>query len=282
MFRHPLYIDELHKFLRVEISRNHLSRLLNNMVREERIFFSHNMYSLENSGQIFLKRLVGADVAAEKMKEARRCARLIAGFPFVKSVCISGSLSKGYADEKSDIDFFIITSGKRLWISRTLLHLFKKFTFLVGKEHSFCMNYFIDESELCLEEQNIFTATELSTLIPAYNSDIYRKLLNQNITWMQEHFPNLQIQNDDVHVAGKRNMLKKSLEWTFNKLWPEHVNGFLMRLTDKLWRYKWERKNYPAEDYDIAMKTKWYVSKQHPLNYQKKVLEFNASQLQLK
>jgi hypothetical protein len=35
------------------------------------------------------------------------------------------------------------------------------------------------------------------------------------------------------------------------------------------------------EDYDLAMKTRWYVSKNHPANYQKKVLrqlklQFNA------
>ncbi|MCD6064284.1 MAG: hypothetical protein K0R82_2195, partial [Flavipsychrobacter sp.] len=60
-----------------------------------------------------------------------------------------------------------------------------------------------------------------------------------------------------------------------------YLNKGLMTITDTWWRYKWQRKNYPMEDYDLAMKTRWYVSKNHPANYQKKVLrqlklQFNA------
>lgn len=276
-FRHPLYAEEIHNFLQMEASMCELQAALSEMVREERIFHANGMYSLENSAQIFLKRRVGSDMAEVKMREARKCAAIIAAFPFVKAVCVSGSLSKGYADEKSDIDFFIITTGKRLWISRTFLHLFKKLTFLVNRQHSFCMNYFIDESRLCLDEKNLFTATELATLVPVYNVDLHRELLNKNKQWIDEFFPNLIIDDKRFNAFNTTPIFRKPLEWLFNKLWPERFNNFLMRLTDRLWRYKWERKNYPMEDYDIAMKTKWYVSKQHPLNYQKRVLEVNDS-----
>lgn len=275
VFRHPLYADEIHSFLQVAASKPELQHTLDEMVREESIFYAHNMYSLENSSQIFLKRLIGADMAAEKMKEARKCAAIIATFPFVKAVCVSGSLSKGYADEQSDIDFFIITAQQRLWISRTLLHMFKKLTFLVNRQHSFCMNYFIDETRLRLEEKNIFTATELATLVPVYNKDMYEVLINQNKDWVAGFFPNMDV-NDNTHIAfHTASFIKKPAEWLLNRLWPERLSMALMQLTDKLWRRKWQRKNYPMEDYDIALKTKWYVSKQHPLNYQKKVLEVN-------
>ena len=116
IFQHPLYIHEIHKFLSIPTSRQELLFTLNDMVRSGKVFSEYGMYSLTNSSQVYLKRLVGAEIAAEKMKDATRSARIIAGFPFVKSVCVSGSLSKGYADENSDIDFFIITSDKRLWI----------------------------------------------------------------------------------------------------------------------------------------------------------------------
>lgn len=275
VFRHPLYLEEIHQFLQVEVSLPELREALNELVREERVFYEQNMYSLENSAQIFLKRKVGADMAAEKMKEARKCAAIIATFPFVRAVFVSGSLSKGYADEKSDIDFFIITSEKRLWICRTLLHLFKKFTFIVNRQHSFCMNYFIDESQLCLEENNIFTATELATLIPVYNQDLHKHLLNRNIEWMSDYFPNIGLNVSEHNSVPTSSKIKTPVEWLLNRTWPERLNLALMQLTDKLWRLKWQRKNYPMEDYDIAMKTKWYVSKQHPLNYQKKVLRLN-------
>lgn len=39
------------------------------------------------------------------MSIAKYRAKFIAKFPFVKAVGISGSLSKGYYDNESDIDF---------------------------------------------------------------------------------------------------------------------------------------------------------------------------------
>ena len=59
-------------------------------------------------------------------QKALTVSRLISKFPYVEGVGISGSLSKGYYDDDGDIDFFIITSPKRLWIARTFLILYKK------------------------------------------------------------------------------------------------------------------------------------------------------------
>ena len=273
MFRHPLYSEEIHKFLRVPISGNELSGLLNVMVANGEIYVLCDLYSLENNHDIFSKRLSGAEQASGRMEEAFKSGKIIATFPFVKCVCISGSLSKGYADKDSDIDFFIVTQHERLWICRTMLHLFKKFTFLVNKQHSFCMNYFIDENKLLLEEQNIFTATELTTLIPVYNIPTYNQLMHENKCWVTEFFKNADIDKDPFEKTTKKPFVKFFTETLFNIFSPERLNMLLMKFTDKLWRHKWEKRNYPMQDYDLAMKTRWYVSKQHPLNFQKKVLK---------
>lgn len=275
MFRHPLYEAEILKFLRCRANACELQQVLKEMVMQGTVYYSHNMYALENTATIFLKRLAGSDYATYKMKEAERSARIIAMFPFVRCVCVSGSLSKGYADENSDIDFFIITAQNRLWICRTLLHLFKKATFLFNKQHSFCMNYFIDESRACLEEQNIFTATEIATLAPMYNKETFVHFLNQNHSWVLQQLPNVTLGVGTRAEKPKKSIIKKTTEWLLNRMMPATLNRALMNLTDRLWQYKWQKKNYPPEDYTLAMKTKWYVSKQHPLNYQKKVLEFN-------
>ncbi len=270
-FRHPLYVEEIHKFLKVETDRESLIECLADNVRNGNIYTHKGMYSLEGSESIFIKRMVGAEVAAEKIKEAKKSASIIANFPFVKGICISGSLSKGYADESSDIDFFVITSAKRLWISRSFLHLFKKFTFLVNRQHFFCMNYFIDEARMCLDEQNIFTATEVKTLLPIYNLDICNAFQKENDHWTSKFLPNASTNYESVECVNCAGV-KKIPEAILNWLAPDRFNNFLMRLTDAIWRRKWKRKNYPMQDYDLAMKTKWYVSKHHPRNYQKQVL----------
>ena len=45
-------------------------------------------------------------------------------------------------------------------------------------------NYFVDSQHLEIEEKNIFTATELATLIPACNKEIYNTLIDTN-SWMK-------------------------------------------------------------------------------------------------
>lgn len=276
VFNHALYKHEIYKFLQVDIPEKTFESQLSEMVKIGAIAQSGELYSLENKNNIFQRRLDGADYANQKMSDAHLAAGIISAFPFVRCVCISGSLSKGYADKKSDIDFFIITEHKKLWISRTLLHLFKKITFLANKQHSFCMNYFIDESRLCIEEQNIFTATEIATLIPIYNSSMYHKFIQENDIWVKNLLPNYRYKNTNEEASAKNNRIKQFAEWLIKAVTTEKLNNKLMGITDKRWRKKWENKNYPMDEYDIAMKTRWYVSKQHPGNHQKKVLSNTA------
>lgn len=273
MFRHPLYLEDIYNFLSAETEIDQLQKLLANMVSKGQLYVYNEMYMLEDTPKFSEKRMKGAAMAELVMHKAIKSAAVISSFPFVKSVCISGSLSKGYADERSDIDYFIVTAKNRLWICRSLLHLYKKFTFLAGKQHSFCMNYFLDESHPRLEEKNIFTATEMSTLYPVYGHEHYVNFIKTNEEWLSSQFPNkISFCKAGTIVKERLPLFKKIASLLFNILLPVQANKFLMNLTDRWWRYKWQKKNYPMQDYDLAMKTKIYVSKNHPANYQKKVL----------
>jgi predicted nucleotidyltransferase len=273
MFRHPLYSEDIHNFIGIEIEIKQLQELLDYMVLKGELYVYSGMYMLEDTPKFSEKRLKGVVMAESVMHKAIKSAAIISSFPFVKSVCISGSLSKGYADERSDIDYFIITQKNRLWICRSLLHLYKKLTFITGKQHSFCMNYFLDESHQELEEKNIFTATEMATLYPVYGYECYANFIKTNELWLSSQFPNrISFLKPGNIVEEQLSLFKKSIGLLLNMLFPAQVNKFLMALTDRWWRYKWTKKNYPMHDYDLAMKTRIYVSKNHPANYQKKVL----------
>ena len=56
---------------------------------------------------------------------AVRVTWLLKLIPFIRWVCVSGSLSKGVMEEDSDIDFFIIVQKNRLWMVRAI------FSFLI-------------------------------------------------------------------------------------------------------------------------------------------------------
>ncbi|SFF06529.1 hypothetical protein SAMN05518672_11535 [Chitinophaga sp. CF118] len=266
LFRHPLKLSEIYKLLPDNITELSVKLALRKMDISGTIRKIDEYYLLAaDDDAIIEKRIVGEAKATYLFPKAKRTAHFISLFPFVKFVGISGSLSKNYADENTDFDFFIITANNTLWICRTILHLVKKLSFLIGRQHHLCMNYFIDEHYLRLDEKNLFTRIELSTLIPVYNESIYKTFLLRN----QSNLSNIQHLDVDfegavqfnMRMLGKKNLFLKSL------------NLFLMDLTDKMWKHKWRKRGFPMEDYQLAFKTTPYVSKNHPANYQKKVLE---------
>jgi hypothetical protein len=224
-------------------------------------------FGWELSKKNIQKRILGGIEAEKRLKKGLKRAKFIGKFPFIKSVAISGSLSKGYMEKKSDIDFFIITDPGRLWVARTLLVAYKKI-FLLNSRKAFCVNYFVDTNHLEIEEKNRFTATEIVTLIPSYGTDVFQKFYNAN-TWAYQTFP--KYHKNDINVPYTRKGTKKVNEWILSGKLGEALDARFMKMTFKRWQRKFGHlKNH---DFDIAFKTRKHVSKHHPGNFQAKVLK---------
>lgn len=269
IFKHPLKSEELIQYIQIKTTCESFDTALHALIDTGKVFQMDNYYSSENNPSFVTKRVNGETKADTLLPKAMRCGRLIARFPFVRFVGISGSLSKGYADEKTDFDFFIIASKNRLWIARTFLHLFKKITFLFNKEKYFCMNYFIDETQMEIEDKNIFVQLELATLLPVYNQTYYQQFTEQN-QWVRNNMPQFEFNRKAEY--NSTNKLKSIVEICMRMLPLDRLNRFLMTLTDNKWRRKWKRANYPMDDYELAFRTRINISKNHPMNYQKLIL----------
>ena len=135
VFDYPVTIEELNNYLSDEVQPSDISCLINaNLIQQ-----SENKYYNLKDYPIDLKDRIKGNKRAEQLKErAIKRANFIGSFPFVRSVCLSGSMSKGYMGQDADLDFFIITKPNRLWIARTLLILYKKI-FLLNSRKYFCL-----------------------------------------------------------------------------------------------------------------------------------------------
>ncbi len=184
------------------------------------------LYYVEGNRQNVARRLNGNSRAAGRMKTAKRFSRLISWFPFVRGVFISGSLSKGFAAKRDDIDYFIVTEPGRLWLVRSLLILFKKI-FLLNSYRNFCINYFVDSNHLFIKEHNRFTATEIAFLVPLFNNAMYQRFLDQN-SWAGNYYPNLMDKNKhDCH--NHEPALKKVFEKMFSVSLTDKLDMYLYR-----------------------------------------------------
>jgi hypothetical protein len=274
VFQYPLKAGEVYGSLPIACSLSSLLVALEDLDVAGKIYKYDGYYSLSaDVRKQVLRRREANNLAEVKKGEAIKVGKFLSKFPFVRFVGLSGSLSKGYADYKSDFDFFIVTAENRLWICRTILHLFKKVTFLAGQQHKFCMNYFADTHDLEIEEKNRFTAIELASLIPASGFYTYVQLEEAN-KWTKRFLPNGYVGFSNVPgvIHDSNPPLRAALEFVINKLLPEKLNRSLMKITDAKWRKKWAKKDFPMEEYDLAFKTTLHVSKNHPKNHQKRVL----------
>lgn len=267
IFNYPITFEEIFNFSDVQ-EKDKIKAELIYLERKGIVYNYHGYYSDKKDENLLNRRIKGNKYANEIMPKARKVAKLIANFPYIESVCISGSLSKGYFEDKSDIDFFIITKKNKLWLARTLLILYKK-VFLLNSKKFFCVNYFMSSGYLKVDEKNRFTATEIATLIPMYGESAFINFIEEN-KWVYNFFPNLNKKPKELIKVINKNSFSKSLETLLNSKFGVFLERFFMKITIKKWNSKFN--HLSKQDFEIAFKSSENVSKHHPSNFQKKVL----------
>lgn len=269
IFSYPLKQDEIYTFLGSNsINKRQLQHALDELVANDILHFQNGFYFLGQNPGVTINRQKANAKARKMMPVARRMSRLISWFPFVRAVGLSGSISKNCMDRQSDIDFFVMTDPGRLWLARTLLMLFKK-VFLLNSRKYFCLNYFISTDNLHIKDHNLFTATELVTMIPTYGQQHFRKFYAAN-KWVREYLPNSTNHNPEKVRQDSSLGVKWLLELLLKGKAGSSLDKYCMKLTTHIWRKKFTAMD--KEEFDLALRSRRDVSKHHPQNFQKKVL----------
>ena len=269
-FDYPLKKRELFLFLPCSCDTLEFENALQILLNDSIIYRLGDFYSLQNNYSIVHRRIKGNEKAKELLITANKVAAFLSKFPFVQGVAVSGSLSKNFADERSDIDLFIITKANRLWISRTILHLFKKLTFLFNKQNYFCMNYFIDEQKLEIAEKNVYTATEVATLMPLYGSSAFQAFFAAN-TWTMDFLP-----NNYMRISSAKNIpepfFKRIEEAILNIMAGNRIDNLLMNITARRWKQKRNKNKVNQRGILLSMDASKHIAKPDPKEFQQKLV----------
>lgn len=271
IFHYPLHRNEIKQYLAEPASEEQLDNWLQDMLSAKEIFLYNGFYSVQDNHLLSLRRQKGNERAEKLLVKGQRIGRFLYQFPFVRGVAISGSLSKNYADEKADIDFFIVTKANRLWLARTFLHIWKKFSFLTGSQHFYCMNYFVDEESLLLDEKNIFTAIEIKTLLPISGSESLHQFQTVNEwtgSWLPGFPERLQTKAD-----RKDNFFKRTVEWCWKSGWGNSLDQFLYKLTRKRWDNKAKKGKKNIKGLPMDLDTGKHYARSNPGAFREKVLQ---------
>lgn len=243
--------------------------VLEGMVSEKVIWEQEGYFLLKNQPD-WVKRRQEADQRAKSMLDkAKKTGERIGRLPFIKSVSLSGTIAKGVMYEDSDVDYFVIAQSNRIWLAKFFLKLYK----LIVHQNSsdrLCYNYMLSEDHLEIESKNIYTATELTTLIPISRNSTFSDFLNAN-TWVQQHFPNRSFPKEysaeKTGLVNKKNGLALLIEKLLGGRLGESLDNRIMGQIQGAYA-----KTYNKDLLKAGMKTTKNVSKTHPNDMQAKVL----------
>ena len=270
IFDYPIPLSEIREFCEQKLTEEQSGIAITELVSPGYIFKLDEFYSLRNNFSIVETRRRGNERAKQLFSKAMDIGAFLYKFPFVRGVAISGSLSKNFADEKGDIDFFILAKSNRLWVARSFMHLFKKLTYIFGKQHSYCMNYYLDETCLEIAEKNIYTATEIKTLVPVAGTKTLDLFFAKN-DWTNEWLPNFQ--NHGEKIVDRDPVIKRFFEWLLNNGMGEAMDNYLYHLTTRRWLKKESRGKKNIKGRIMNLLTSKHFAKSNPDFYQERIIE---------
>lgn len=234
LFSYPLTKEEIFSYLwKAKIDRNELYKKLEEMRNDGVLAEKYGYYFLpdrdiaENRRQYFLESEL-------KLKIARKAVKKISMVPFIKAIFVCNSVAFGTAEKNSDIDFFIVTAKKRLWLVRFLTNIILLiFGLRVGKNKTgnrICLSFYLNEENLDLKNirvvpEDVYLSFWLATLLPLYDPQrIGDKIIKEN-RWLSELLPNfpesLSFYIKEVKNGGMKSFLKKILEKTWGKAYGD-------------------------------------------------------------
>ena len=202
MFDYPLTPFEIWTFCGVKCGLDEILEVLNenNLPLETKYGF----YFLNNRSEIVDIRQRRYNYANRKFKRALKIARLFKIIPWIKMIAVGNSIGANNLRDDSDIDFFIITEAKRIWVTRWFCVGLAKLLNLrpqpQKKRDTICLSFYITSDNLELKKLmlaagdigDIYFIYWLANLVPIYNKDnAYLKLINAN-DWLKEYLPNWQ------------------------------------------------------------------------------------------
>lgn len=187
----PFSLDEVANYFLP--SRNITPEKLRSMISEGNFvdipFQVKDGYLLSRPSQSDTLRLERALISAEKLHSAARFAKVLTKMvPFIRMVAVTGSVAYGSAGKWDDIDLFVVTEQKRLWLSILMALVMVRVEKSLGLSPShllpFCLSYVHDEQGFADDASrnlvNPLFARELLKAKPVAGPEQYRRILEEN------------------------------------------------------------------------------------------------------
>ena len=186
IFEYPLTADEIQRYLIGRQAGRRTVRGLLSTALPAGLSRTGRYFTLAGREHAVETRKQRTVHAAEYWRRAVHYGRRMSHLPFVRMVAVTGALAMDN-NADGDIDYLVITEPGRLWLCRALIVGLVRIAALRGTE--LCPNYFLSQRALVLEERNLFTAHEVTQMVPLAGLSTYQQLRELN-RWTDRFLPN--------------------------------------------------------------------------------------------
>ena len=188
LFDYPLTRYEIFNYLEQKFLLTDIIFVLDSLTD---IFENKNgFYFLKGREEIIKLRQARYNYSVRKLKIARFFARIFSLLPFIKVVALVNVMGAHNMRDEGDIDFFIVSSPGRLWLSRLfcagLAKILNKRPTEYIKRDKLCLSFYLSADNLNLESLKIKPSDPYldywpKTIVLLYNQErVYENFLAAN------------------------------------------------------------------------------------------------------
>lgn len=199
IFDYPMKAWEIHKWLiGRKVTLRQVDKALGKLYQASSIKHQGGYYYLPNRKGLVAKRVERKKQSEKYINTAKWVSGIFKLIPWILLVGVSGGLAMENAARGDDIDLFVVTQRKRLWLTRLgLLGILgvlgkrrKRGDFGENAAGKVCINIILDEDSLVQKDKDIYLAHEVLQMRVLWErSGIYQKFLEEN-SWVFKYLPN--------------------------------------------------------------------------------------------
>jgi len=153
LFDYPLTPVEIYHYLDKKFS---LLEISEEIKASQALARKNGFYFLNGREEIITLRQKKHNYSVRKFKIAKRFANLFSVWPFVKVIALANSIGQHNLRDGSDIDFFIISAPRRIWLTRLfctgLAKLLNRRPSAKKKKDKLCLSFYLSEEHLDLAD----------------------------------------------------------------------------------------------------------------------------------
>lgn len=184
VFDYPLTLNELHRYLTFPATLEEVRNCLNTLPS---VSSSSDLYFLPHRASLVDVRHEREAASRPAFRRALFYGRILGAFPFVRMTALTGSLAVLNLSKDADMDYMLVTTPGRLWLTRAFVVTFGRFMRLFGDR--ICVNVLVSESALEWDTHDLYAAREMCQMIPITGVEVYLCFQKAN-AWVETYLPN--------------------------------------------------------------------------------------------